>query len=147
MSKQVDFYLIANEVSDAKFKLASRLANKLLKLHKKTLILTDSADATKRLDHWLWSFSGTSFVAHDKIENTSASLIHIGDMASLENNELSSDYAVMINLCETIPVFSHQFQRIADIVEAQDEQKTSGRARYKGYRDEGFEMKTHQMEL
>ena len=30
--KQVDFYLISNRVNQAKFKLASRLANKLQRL-------------------------------------------------------------------------------------------------------------------
>lgn len=148
MSKQVDFYLIANAVSDAKYKLASRLSNKLLKLKQKTLIVTDGPEATKLLNQWLWSFSGTSFVAHDSINTSeSTSIIHISDENSLSDHDLQSTYAVMINLCESVPTCSHHFQRIAEIIEAQDEQKASGRARYTHYRDKGYELKMHQMEL
>ena len=147
MSKQVDFYLIANEVNDAKYKLASRLANKLLKLKQKTLILTANSDATESLDNHLWSFSGTSFVAHDKADPDGPSFIHIGIESDINASDLENNYAVMINLCESIPVFNHHFQRIAEIIEAQESQKLLGRARYKAYREEGFELKTHNIEL
>lgn len=148
MSKQVDFYLIENHISDAKYKLASHLSNKLLKLKKKTLIVTDSAEATQRLDHWLWSFNGTSFVSHGNVaESSDASLIHIGDTAAITNHVLQNNYSVLITLCESIPAFSYHFTRIAEIIEQQEEQKTAGRLRYKNYHTEGFTIKTHSLEL
>ncbi len=148
MSKQVDFYLIENQITDAKYKLASRLSNKLLKLQKKTLIATDSKESTAQLDQYLWSFSGTSFVAHENVANSKGqSLIHIGDRESINNDVLKNNYDVLINLCQNTPVFSHHFVRIAEIVEQQDEQKIAGRLRYKNYQQEGFEIKTHSLEL
>lgn len=148
MPKQVDFYLIENKISHAKYKLASRLSNKLLKLNKKTLIATNSEDQTKQLDDYLWSFSGTSFVAHDNVTQLSDhSLIHIGNTNSISPQVLENNYDVLINLCNEVPLFSHHFIRIAEIIEQNDEEKTAGRQRYKSYQQEGFEIKTHPLEL
>lgn len=148
MPKQVDFYLIENKISHAKYKLASRLSNKLLKLNKKTLIATNSEDQTKQLDDYLWSFSGTSFVVHDNVTQLSDhSLIHIGNTNSISPQVLENNYDVLINLCNEVPLFSHHFIRIAEIIEQNDEEKTAGRQRYKSYQQEGFEIKTHPLEL
>lgn len=148
MSKQVDFYVIENKIADARYKLASRLSNKLLKLQKRTLLVTDDSESLAQLDHWLWSFSGTSFVAHEPVsENMDACLIHIGESASINQDVLQNDYDVMINLCADTPTFSHHFSRIAEIIEPTDAQKNAGRLRYKHYQSEGFEIKTHPLEL
>ena len=149
MSKQVDFYLIENQVADAKYKLASRLANKLLRLKKKTLIVTDNEGAIDQLDQCLWSFSGTSFVAHERADSdnrTSATII-IAEASAIDVQTLENDYEVLVNLADDIPVFCHHFTRIAEIVEHQEQAKINGRARYKGYKEQGFELKTHPMEL
>lgn len=152
MSKQVDFYLIENQISDAKYKLASRLSNKLLKLKKKTLIATDSIEETEQLSQLMWTFSGTSFVAHENVaqateQSLTENLIHIGDTKSINNDVLENEYEVLINLCQNAPLFSHHFNRIAEIIEQTDDQKAAGRARYKNYQQEGFEIKTHSLEL
>lgn len=149
MSKQVDFYLIENEVIDAKFKLASRLANKLLRLKKKTLIVTDNKEARDLLDQCLWTFSGTSFVAHERVdsENKASSIIHIAETAAVDVQALETDYNVLVNLADDIPVFCHHFMRIAEIVEQQEQAKINGRSRYKTYKEQGFDLKTHSMEL
>ena len=153
MTKQVDFYLLENQIEDAKFKLASRLANKLLRLKNRTLIVTDDNSHTHQLDNYLWSFSGTSFVAHEIITaelsniESSISLIHIGEAQLISNDMLHKGYNVLINLSSSVPSFSNQFARIAEIVEATDEQKAAGRMRYKDYKNSGFELKTHSLEL
>ncbi|MBX2847797.1 MAG: DNA polymerase III subunit chi [Acidiferrobacterales bacterium] len=147
MPKQVDFYLIENQVNDAKFKLASRLSNKLLKLKKRTLIATDSADQNARLDGCLWSYSGTSFVAHDDVSTAADSLIQIGSIESINPQVLERDYEVLISLCDKTPLFSHHFNRIVEIIEPSEDEKKNGRERYKSYQQEGFEIKTHSLEL
>jgi len=154
MSKQVDFYLISNQVNDAKYKLASRLANKLQRLNQKTLIVTNDSDASDQLDQLMWSFSGTSFVAHERLQgkvsnesDTEKCAIHIAESKLVDNDVLDQQYSVMINLTEAVPLFNHHFSRIAEIVEQDDTAKQQGRQRFKDYKTEGFELKTHQIEL
>ena len=147
--KQVDFYLISNEVADAKFKLASRLSNKLQRMDQRSLVITNNSLETEKLNSIMWSFSDASFLAHDKLEteNSAATAALIGDHDSVDADVLEQDFDVLINLSDQVPLFNHHFSRIAEIVEQNDDAKASARARYKGYKDEGFELKTHDIEL
>jgi len=146
--KQVDFYLISNRVNQAKYKLASRLANKLQRMTQRSLLITDSAAATAELDKVMWSFSDTSFLAHDMIsERAPASLVQIGDHSVIDSEVLARNYDVLINLSTQIPTFSQHFVRIAEIVEPDEDAKAAARSRFKHYQAEGFEMKTHNIEL
>lgn len=146
--KQVDFYLISNRVNNAKYKLASRLANKLQRMTQRALLLTESSAETKELDTVMWSFSDTSFLAHEPADDAQpASLVQIGDHSLISPIVLQRNYDVLINLSAKVPEFSHHFSRIAEIVDADDDAKAAARKRYKAYQAEGFEMKTHNIEL
>lgn len=146
--KQVDFYLISNRVNDAKYKLASRLCNKLQRQQQSSLVVTENTQATAELDRVMWSFSDTSFLAHDTLSDVqSEALVQIGDHNSVSPMVLEREHDVLINLSSSIPMFNHHFSRIAEIVEADDESKAAARSRYKSYQGEGFEMKMHNIEL
>jgi len=147
--KQVDFYLISNRVNDAKYKLASRLANKLQRMQKRTLVVTDNAESTAQLDKVMWSFSDTSFLAHDQISATSdmSTSVQIGHHNLVNTDVLERRHDVLINLSTNVPLFNHHFARIAEIVEQDDASKVAARSRYKRYQSEGFEIKTHPIEL
>ena len=102
--KQVDFYLISNQVVDAKYKLASRLSNKLARMQLKALIVTDSLEASKQLNKVMWSYSDTSFVAHDHVpsESPTPSKVHITETPSVNTDLLNDNYDVLINLASEI---------------------------------------------
>ncbi len=146
--KQVDFYLISNRVDDAKYKLASRLANKLQRMQQTCLVVTDDVEATAQLDKVMWSFSDTSFLAHEHFtEGEPASLVHIGGRNEVSASVLERNHDVLINLSSEVPMFNHHFTRIAEIVEADEDSKNAARVRYKLYQGEGFELKMHNIEL
>ena len=146
--KQVDFYLISNQIIDAKYKLASRLSNKLQRLDQSALIITDDENATTELDRVMWSFSDTSFLAHERLDNPKFhSKIQIGDASLASANLLEIGYNVLINISSDIPIFNHHFERIAEIVDQDETSKNAARVRYKRYQTEGFEIKTHNIEL
>lgn len=146
--KQVDFYLINNQVNDAKYKLASRLANKLQRSDMRALVVTDTDEDASTLDRIMWSFNDVSFLAHDNLsEQNTRSKIHIGAHNTVSQAVLARNYDVLINLATDIPMFNHHFERIAEIVEVDERAKLAGRARYKSYKTEGFEIKMHAIEL
>lgn len=146
--KQVDFYLISNRVVDAKYKLAGRLANKLQRLEQRSLLVTSDQTECARLDEVLWSFSDTSFVAHEQIsDGDRQSKVTIADHENVSAKGLEDNYDVLINLGDTVPVFSHHFARIAEIVDSDDASKQAARLRYKDYQSQGFELKTHDIAL
>lgn len=147
--KQVDFYLLENQVTDGPNKFVSHFCNKLLKLEKKTLVVTDTPEQSQHLDQLMWSFSDTSFVAHDRLPATKSpqSIIHIIEAPQFSASLTEDDYHVMINLCHSVPLFSHHFERIVEIIDADESSKAIARQRYKHYQTEGFSLKTHSIEL
>jgi len=146
--KQVDFYLISNRVKNAHYKLASRLANKLQRLDHHCLVITQSREDTDSMTEIMWSFSDSSFLAHDNLGDSDfVSKVQIGDAHSVTPSVLEKPYDVLINLAADVPVFSHHFSRIAEIVDVSDEAKAAARSRYKHYQSEGFSLKTHDIEL
>jgi len=146
--KQVDFYLINNQVNNAKYKLASRLANKIQRSNLRALVVTDDESSAQILDKVMWTFNDASFLAHDDLsEKKPPSNVHIGPHNTVSQAVLERKYDVLINLSSDIPMFNHHFERIAEIVEANDNAKAAGRTRYKSYKTEGFELKMHNIEL
>ena len=146
--KQVDFYLISNKVNNAKYKLASRLSNKLQRLKQSSLIITDDEKATAELDQVMWSFSDTSFLAHERInDDKHVSSIQIGDASLASPSFLEKEHNVLINISSEVPIFNHHFARIAEIVEQDEQSKIAARVRFKRYQTEGFDIKTHKIEL
>lgn len=147
--KQVDFYLLENQVADGPNKFVSHLCNKLVKLENKALLVTDTADQSQHLDQLLWSFSDTSFVAHDRLPNSEAlqSIIHIIEAPQFSASLTEDNYHVMVNLCQSVPIFSHHFERIVEVIDADEPSKETARQRYRHYQNEGFTLKTHKIEL
>ena len=145
--KKIDFYLISNQVVDARFKLASRLSNKLLRLEQRTLVITENQEQCENLSRIMWSFSDTSFVAHEQLNENSVNCnINISSITEVKI-EPETDFDVLINTSNIMPKFNRSFSRIAEIVEFDESAKALARERYKIYQEQGFELDTHTIEL
>ena len=146
MPQRIDFYLISNRVSNAKLKLASRLCNKLFKLNKKALVYTSDANESQLLDDLMWQYNDTSFVPHEIIQANNEQLelspIHIS-----HGTQLPQTYDILINLSNQIPEHHQQFDRVAELVANDEQDKHLARQRYKIYQDNNSELTTHNIEL
>jgi DNA polymerase-3 subunit chi len=150
--KQVDFYLIENSVADARLKLACRLSNKLQRMQQKTLIVTEDIHTGQQLDQFMWTFSDTSFVAHDLLDTDNLvgcahSSVHIAEVQLINPKLLAGAYEVLINLSSKVLACSQHFSRIAEIVEADESAKADARLRFKEYKEQGFGLTTHPIKL
>ncbi len=94
------------------------------------------------LDDLLWTHKDTSFLPHSLIdaEDSDASTITIGwEGMSARHNE------VLINLGTSIPEFAGRFDRVVEIVAADDTHRQQARERYKQYRQASFELHKHDL--
>lgn len=147
-NSQVDFYLIANQVSDAKYKFASRLANKLQRLKQKTLLVVADPQSFQTLDKIMWSYSDTSFVAHENASEASIdTIVHLAVPAQIDDKLLHNKYKVVINLTDSVLDRCTQVERIAEIVEHSETAKSSARERFRVYQAQDYAIKTHNIEL
>ena len=140
---RVDFYISPSHAAQARLQLACRIADKAYQQNCKIYIHTESEHEAKLLDDLLWTFKQGSFLPHgyhgSQEQNDCA--IVIGHKQ--EAPEVNKD--VLINLAPQVPLFFSQFERVAEMINENEDQKQHGRERYRFYRDRGYELNTHQL--
>ena len=141
---RVDFYIIddagGGRADDGV--IACRVAEKAYQAGHKVYIHAGDAPQAERLDQLLWTFRQGSFVPHQRLAPGEAAdpltPVHIGWDGEPEPHD-----DVLINLTAEVPLFFSRFQRVAEIVPADERAKQQGRARYKFYRDRGYQLEMH----
>ena len=148
----IDFYVQENSKPNARQILACKITEKAYKQGHKIYIHTDSEQQTSTMDKLLWTFRSGSFIPHtttpqnpDAQKNTrnpddESIPVLIGHEAE---PQCAPD--VLINLSHEVPGFFSRFERVAELITENAEQKKKGRERYKFYRDRGYELRNHKL--
>jgi DNA polymerase-3 subunit chi len=142
---RVDFYVLDRPTSEARLLLACRLAEKAVEQNLDVLINAASDSESLKLDELLWTFSQGSFLPHrrlgdgSRVEEGEHVLIGSGQEPEQGRSDL------LINLAPEVPGFFSRFERVAEVVGAEHENKAAGRERFRYYRDRGYELQTHQV--
>lgn len=125
-----------------KLQTACALTAKALARKMRVMLFTVDAAATERLGRLLWSVPSTGFVPHCRSQDRLAPVTPV----ILDHNAdpLVHDQ-VLINLREETPAFFSRFQRLVEIVGIDDADRSAARARFRFYRDRGYEIRTHQL--
>jgi DNA polymerase-3 subunit chi len=138
----IDFYFNAAD----RLEVACRLAGKALQQKKRVLIYTPRQELAQRLDRMLWVSNATSFIPHCAAQDPLAA-----DTPVLIATELAQDLSpaaaceVLLNLSDGHPPFFERHARLLEIVAQDEEQRLAGRARFKFYRDRGYEIRNHDL--
>ncbi len=143
---RVNFYII--EATD-KAKIDAfvcRLTEKICSKSRGVVMHTPDEQHTRKYDELLWSYRADSFVPHqtdhDALDDNTVLIQHDATV------ELpASHHGVLINLQAEVPSFFSQFERVAEIISGDEQQREQGRARYRFYRDRGYPLETHKMSL
>jgi DNA polymerase-3 subunit chi len=135
---QIDFYTHVGN----KLHVACKLAAKAHSQGLRVAVLCPDAITAQNFDRLLWSASPVAFVphchaAHPLAARTPVIIDHEG--ATLAHDE------VLLNLREEWPPVFSRFQRLIEIVSEADADRLSARARFKFYRDRGYEIRTHDL--
>ena len=135
---QIDFY---TQVDD-KLQIACRLVAKARSHGLRVTVYCPDAELASRLDRTLWTVPATGFLPHcragDPLSGVTPVLIDGSGEAQMHDD-------VLINLHAEWPAFFSRFQRLAEIVSAEDADRTQARSRYKFYRDRGYAIRTHDL--
>jgi DNA polymerase-3 subunit chi len=144
MPTQVDFYLLGDAEPRAALKTACRLAEKACDQGLKVVMRTDSSAATAQLDDLLWTFSDRSFVPHC-IWPGDPALVAASPVLVASSSGPDTHRDVLINLSPRAPDDGAAFDRVLEVVAADEEAKQLARARWRRYRDAGLEPKSHNL--
>lgn len=144
MAQQVDFYILQGADETARLVFASRITGKAFQQGMQIYLQTENAAQVQQLNDLLWAFSPTSFLPHAIYEEGGkvAEPILLGECDPPENwNQL------LISLTDQVPATAPRFTRVADLIGDDEQQKQVGRNRFRIYRDNGIEPKTHKMSV
>lgn len=139
---RVSFYVLSNARPDGRLWLACKVAEKAYKQGKRIYLFCADPDIAARLDDLLWTFRQGSFVPHERAEENSGAPVVIGDAPPPAE---TAD--VLINLDGEVPNFFSRFERVAEIVGAEPQERSEARNRYQFYRDRGYALETHNVSV
>ena len=135
---QIDFYVhVAN-----KLQTLCTLAAKALARDVRMMVLTPDAETTEQVDRLLWSQPSIGFLPHCRAHHRLAPLTpiivdHLADPVVHEQ--------LLVNLCPDSPAVFSRFERLIEIVSLDEADRTMARARFRFYRDRGYEIRTHDL--
>jgi DNA polymerase III subunit chi len=137
---RIDFYVLNSASDGGKDTAVCRLAQKAFASGHRIYIRTPDNAAAQRLDALLWTFNQGSFIPH---------AIHPADPKEefavlIGNDEPPAEFSdILIQLAPEPPAAFDRFQRVLEVVGADEDDKQQGRNRFRFYRERGCTPTTH----
>jgi DNA polymerase-3 subunit chi len=131
---RIDFYFnVAN-----KQQLLAELVQGALNKRRKVTVLADNAQSAREISAKLWQQQAEAFTPNvlvgDMLVSQTPVIIH------WQQNELVQD-DMLINFAGNGPSFFSRFTQLVELVGEDEQDKVAARARYKFYRDRGYEVR------
>ena len=139
---QADFYLIDKpRFRDDPLLLVCELAKKAFVAEQPTLILARSRAEAEALDEKLWEFDEHAFIPNQVVGESDDDAITA--VLIVPPDVKTPDRALVINLRdECAPGL---FERVLEVIPADDAERAGSRERWKTYKAAGFEVAKHDM--
>ncbi len=128
--------------ADNKLQTACTLTAKALARGMRVMLFTPDSETTERLSKLIWSAPATGFVPHCRSADRLAPVTPV--IVDHVAEPLIHDQ-VLVNLCESTPPFFSRFQRLVEIVGTEEADREAARARFRFYRDRGYDIRTHNL--
>ncbi len=143
---EVSFYILDQAALNSRLLYTCRIIEKAYRLGRKVYIHANDKEQAHELDEILWNFKPEAFVPHNLSyeETTKLPPVQIGfneNNSSFQPDNYYQD--VFVNLADTTPDFASRFTRIAEILCQHDNILSTGRERWKQYKQLGYEIKTY----
>lgn len=134
----IDFYFNAGD----RLQVACRLAGKSVAQGKRMLIYAPHPEMASRLDKLLWTWPAIGFVPHCAAHDAAAPDTPVLIAAA---EETPPGCELLLNLSADCPPHFERFERLLEIVAAQDDERAAGRERYRFYQARGYRISAHDM--
>jgi len=135
---RIDFYFEAED----KLQVACRLSAKAAQQKLRVLIYTTDEAQSQRMDKLLWTWQPTGFLPHCMARNALAAETPV--LISHDPEDTPHD-EVLLNLHSAWPPAFSRFQRLVEIVGRDQEDREAARARFRFYRDRGYDIAKHDL--
>jgi DNA polymerase-3 subunit chi len=138
---RADFYLIAKpRFRDAPLRLVCELVKKAYAQGQSLLVLASSLEQAEELDGLLWEFDEDAFIPHQLAGDEDDAITPVLIVAP---GTEAVDRPLVLNLREDCA--PGLFERVLEVVAADEAQRSGSRARWKTYQHAGFELNKFDM--
>jgi DNA polymerase III subunit chi len=134
----IDFYFNAED----RLQVACRLAGKAAGQKKRLLIYAPEAETASRIDKLLWTWPAIGFVPHCPVHDPLAADTPVLIAAGPDN---PPGCELLLNLSADCPPHFERFERLLEVVGADDAERQAGRARYRFYLERGYKIANHDL--
>ncbi len=135
---RIDFHHGAGD----KVQAACRLIGALYAEGRKVLVYAPDDSLAARMDRQLWVQPANGFVPHCRAGDALAGETPVVIGASLDD---AAHHDVLVNLDGELPPAFSRFERLIEIVGADEADRGPARGRFKFYRDRGYAIATHDL--
>jgi DNA polymerase III subunit chi len=136
---RIDFYRFAED----KLRFACRLAAKACSQSSRVVVYSPDAKLLADFDRSLWTYQATGFVPHCFAHSPLAAETPI---VLATSGESLPHHDVLLNLADEQPPFFSSFERVLEIVAADEGDKQRARERYAFYKKRGYDIKLNDIE-
>ena len=133
---KIDFY----QTCDEEITFACRLIGQVYRLGHQIYVHAKDAEQAVAVDEHLWIVPQDTFIPHALQKSGGDAPIKIG-----YNHEPIDHQDVLVNLSGIVPHFFSRFERVAEVVPAEEDRRQAARNNYSFYKERGYAMKYHQM--
>lgn len=131
---KVDFYTGTTD----KLRTACQLSQKAMQKGVRVVLGTPDASTCESMDRLLWQYPLTSFIPHCLSNDEEAGHTPV---LLVQDEERFPHHELLISLHPDTPSYFSRFERVIEIVGADEADSIRGRARFKFYRDRGYELR------
>jgi DNA polymerase-3 subunit chi len=111
------------------------------------LVIAAHPDALAVLDRMLWNLAPQDFVAHC-LGGADEELVHASPVLLTTDPRSAPHHEVLLNLQPDVPDGFSRFDRLVEVVSAQDEaDRGAARARWRHYASRGYAITRHDLVL
>ena len=141
---RVDFYSLEERSGGDRFLLTCRLVERIHAEGLRIFIHVPDREQARRLDRLLWTFRQQSFLPHGSADEADPELtpILIG-----HGGDPGDENQVLINVGLEVPTFFSSFERLCEPIDQDPVVRDAGRKRYSYYRDRGYPLHHHKIQL
>ncbi len=108
------------------------------------VVVTGEAGLLDELDQLLWRFSPPEFLPHCRADAPAEQLAVTPVLLAPALAGCPTD-SVLVNLGQAVPPEFERFERFIEVVSQQEDDRLSGRSRWKHYADRGYALKRHDL--
>lgn len=140
---EILFYITEGAAAQQYYQLARRIADKAVRNGHRVYIHHDDRETAAELDDYLWREPATGFLPHALAGadgDAEATPVVLG-----QGDNPGEHHDVLINLAQQVPDFFTRFERVAELVTGDENNRREARQRWKFYRDRGFPVRDHRL--